>query len=121
MVCYWAVQREQNKDQIHSTPFDSVWPLYHYLSKLERGGEAGGGGAGGGIHRPGPAAPAPPPRWAVRKEVLNPPPHTHPKWGTRVHGGRSVKIEKFIGGSFFSRPKMMILQGIGHPIPQLRE
>ena len=34
MVCHWVVQREQNKDQTHSTPFNLPWPLHHYLSKL---------------------------------------------------------------------------------------
>ena len=66
MVCLWAVQREQNRDQRHSTTFKesrtrtkhivppstkhakkkkketsaplAPWPLHHYLSKLEGGG-----------------------------------------------------------------------------------
>ena len=69
MVCHWAVRREQNKDQRHSTPFKESktktkhivplstkhakknsaplvpWPLHHYLSKL-----GGGGGAVGVLH-----------------------------------------------------------------------
>ena len=43
----------------------------------------------------------------IRKEVLTPPPTppppptpTPPKRGTRVRGGKGVKNEKFIGGSF---------------------
>ena len=60
-----AVQREQNKDQTHSTPFNSACktknsvplvprPLHHNLSKLEGGGGAGGAG-GGCTQGPGPA------------------------------------------------------------------
>ena len=65
MVCHWAVQREQNKDQRHSTPFKESrtrtkhivppstrhakknsaplvpWPLHHYLSNLRGGGGLG--------------------------------------------------------------------------------
>ena len=74
MVCHWAVQREQNKDQRHSTPFKESrtrtkhivapstehaeknsatlvpWPLHHYLSN-----------SGGGLHkRTGPSRPPSP-------------------------------------------------------------
>ena len=64
----------------------------------------------------------------IRKEVLTPPhdtpipPHPHTptplKRGTRVRGAKGVKNEKVHWGIIFS-PKMMILQGVGYPVPYL--
>ena len=60
----------------------------------------------------------------IRKEVLTPPPppptppppHPHPpKKGYPATGGQKRKIH---WGIIFS-PKMMILQGVGHPVPYL--
>ena len=58
----------------------------------------------------------------IRKEGLTPrhppTPPQPPKRGTWLRGAEGVKNEKFIGGSF-SLLKMMILQGVGHPVPYL--
>ena len=52
---------------------------------------------------------------AIRKEVLTPAPHLSPKMGCPGTGGRGTKIHP---GIIFC-PKRMILEGVGHPIPQL--
>ena len=59
----------------------------------------------------------------IRKEVLTlppappPPPPPPPKRGTRVRGVRGQK-QKIHWGIIFC-PKMMTLQGVGHPVPYL--
>ena len=61
----------------------------------------------------------------IRKEVLTPPPPTTPptpptppKKGYPSTGGQRGQKRKIHWGIIFS-PKMMILQGVGHPIPYL--
>ena len=55
---------------------------------------------------------------AIRKEVLTPPPHPPPKKGYPGTGGWGGQNRKIHGGIIFS-PKMMILQGVRHPVPNL--
>ena len=55
----------------------------------------------------------------IRKEVLTPPPPpTPPQKGVPGYGGLKGSKTKNHWGIIFS-PKMMILQGVGHPVPYL--
>ena len=57
----------------------------------------------------------------IRKELLTPPtpPHPHPpKKGYPSTGGQRGQKRKIHWGLIFS-PKMMFLQGVGHPVPYL--
>ena len=73
MVCYWAVQREQNKEQTHGTPFNSACKKKKFgtvgamaPAPLSLKLEEGGAGGGGGSHiRTGPA----PPPWIVLRQT----------------------------------------------------
>ena len=54
----------------------------------------------------------------IRKEVLTPPRHP-PQKGVPGYGGlKGSETKNFHWGIIFS-PKMMILQGVGHPVPYL--
>ena len=59
----------------------------------------------------------------IRKEVLTPPPPPPtppppPQKGVPGYGGLKGSKQKIHWGIIFS-PKMMILQGVGHPVPYL--
>ena len=54
----------------------------------------------------------------IRKEVLTLPPDTPPQKGYPGTGGQRGQKRKIHWGIIFS-PKMMILQGVGHPVPYL--
>ena len=54
----------------------------------------------------------------ICKEVLTPPPTHPPKKGYPGTGGYRGQKRKIHWGIIFS-PKMMILQGVGHPVPYL--